>query len=243
MKPFFSYYGAKFRAAKHYPHPRHGAIIEPFAGSAAYACQLSGTRQTILVEKDPVIAGLWKYLQGAKYDEIIRLPDLEEGQAVDDLRICQEAKWLIGFWVNKGSAYPKQTISKWAREGLSPSQYWGPRKRKVIASQLHHIRAWKIIEGDYTAAPDIECTWFIDPPYFERGYAYRCNKINYADLAEWCKSRKGQVIVCEQERADWLPFQTLRSMKSNQKHGFTSEAIYYKGPINEPQLTLFRDLK
>lgn len=239
MKPFFSYYGAKFRSAKHYPHPRYETIIEPFAGSAAYSCKLSGTRQVVLIEKDPVIAGIWKYLQLATYDEIIGLPDLEEGQVVNDLPICQEAKWLIGFWVNKGSAYPKQTMSKWAREGLSPSQFWGDCKRKKIADQLHNIKEWRVIEGDYTAAPDIECTWFIDPPYIKRGYAYRCNKIDYGELAEWCKSRKGQVIVCEQEGADWLPFQTLKSLKSNHQHGFTDEVIYHQD-INCPaQLTLF----
>ena len=40
-----------------------------------------------MIEKDPVIAGIWKYLQLATYDEIIGLPDLEEGQVVNDLPI------------------------------------------------------------------------------------------------------------------------------------------------------------
>ena len=34
LKPFFTYYGGKYRAAPKYPEPVHGSIVEPFAGSA-----------------------------------------------------------------------------------------------------------------------------------------------------------------------------------------------------------------
>jgi|SRR5450759_1751784 hypothetical protein len=33
------------------------------------------------------------------------LPDLEPGQSVDDLHIGEEARWLVGFWLN-GSGGP-----------------------------------------------------------------------------------------------------------------------------------------
>jgi hypothetical protein len=42
-----------------------------------------------------------------------------------------------------------------------------------------------------------------------RGYLYPYNRLNYSELAAWCRSRPGQVIVCEEEGADWLPFRPL----------------------------------
>jgi hypothetical protein len=35
--------------------------------------------------------------------------------------------------------------------------------------------------------------------------------INYNDLAIWCKSRNGQVIVCENGDANWLDFKPIKS--------------------------------
>lgn len=37
LRPFFTYFGAKWRAAPHYPPPTHPTVIEPFAGAAGYA--------------------------------------------------------------------------------------------------------------------------------------------------------------------------------------------------------------
>jgi len=37
LRPFWRYYGGKWRAAPRYPAPRHDLIIEPFAGAAGYA--------------------------------------------------------------------------------------------------------------------------------------------------------------------------------------------------------------
>jgi hypothetical protein len=47
--------------------------VEPFAGSAAYAT-LHHDRDVILVEIDPAVAELWRYLVRAKASEIRRLP-------------------------------------------------------------------------------------------------------------------------------------------------------------------------
>ena len=53
--------------------------------------------------------------------------------------------------------------------------------------------------------------------------------IDYNDLAEWCKSRNGQIIVCENTKADWLDFKPLAELKG-QLHT-TMEAIWYKSYI------------
>lgn len=37
LKPFFTYFGGKYRIAPRYPKPQYNTIIEPFAGSAGYS--------------------------------------------------------------------------------------------------------------------------------------------------------------------------------------------------------------
>ncbi len=57
LKPFFPFYGAKYRLAPLYPTPEHDTLIEPFAGSASYA-SLRCSKRVVLIERDPVIAEL-----------------------------------------------------------------------------------------------------------------------------------------------------------------------------------------
>jgi hypothetical protein len=81
-------------------------------------------------------------------------------------------------------------------------------------------------EGSYEDAPDVEATWFIDPPYQHanrRGYL--CKGIDYARLSDWCRSRRGQVIVCEQEGADWLPFKPLADVATHR--GAVSREVWF----------------
>ena len=61
LRPFFTFYGGKHRTARLYPAPEHGAVIEPFAGSAGYATR-HHDRAATLGEKDETIAALWLYL-------------------------------------------------------------------------------------------------------------------------------------------------------------------------------------
>lgn len=215
MKPFFTFYGGKWRAAPHYPAPKKDVIIEPFAGAAGYSVRYPRNK-VILIEKDPIIASLWRYLIQVKDSEIRALPLIGIGQTVDDLQICQEAKSLIGFWLNKGAASPCKSPSAWMRKGTHTTSFWGEAIRERIASQVASIAHWSVIEGDYTQAPDLEATWFIDPPYANAGKLYRhsSKNINYTALGDWCKSRKGQVIVCENDGATWLPFRFFMATKS-----------------------------
>lgn len=213
LRPFFSFYGGKWRAAPHYPAPRYETIIEPFAGSAGYSMRYPG-HNVILVERDPYIAGTWRYLLRVQPQEILALPDIEASQSVDDLEVCQEARWLIGWWINQGAAAPYKTPSAWMRSGQKASSWWGPEIRTRIASQLHAIRHWTLIEGDYTEAPNTDATWFIDPPYAVMGKYYRFSQIDYPALADWCGTLRGQALVCENVGADWLPFRTFRDIQA-----------------------------
>jgi site-specific DNA-adenine methylase len=228
LKPFFTFYGGKYRAAPYYPSPRHTSIIEPFAGSAGYAVRYHD-RKVILYDIDPVIVGVWSYLIATPAAEIERLPLLEAGRSVDDLPIPQEARWLIGFWLNKGSAGPCKTPSAWMRGGTRPNSYWGPVIRERIASQVDAIRHWKIEHASWNDIPNREGSWFVDPPYAGAGKHYRHSDVDFAALAEWCRTRRGMVVVCENEGADWLPFTPFMRAKANpSKNGgkTSAEAIW-----------------
>jgi site-specific DNA-adenine methylase len=231
LRPFFGYFGGKWRdALKSYPAPQHDTIVEPFAGSAGYALRYAH-KKVVLCEIDPVIAGVWKYLIRATAKEILSIPDVPSDSTVDDLGICEEAKWLVGLWLNRGIAYPRKSPSKWMRDGIRPGSFWGQRVRATISSQLERIRHWTILNCSYDQAPTEEATWFIDPPYIEAGRHYRFGsaKIDFEQLAEWCRARPGQAIVCENEGATWLPFRHLGSFKTTRTKKLSKE-VYW---INE----------
>lgn len=216
LKPFFSYYGGKWRAAKHYPAPTYDTIVEPFAGAAGYATNYY-QRNVVLVEKNPKIAAVWRYLVRASAAEILRIPLIAPGQMVADVATeCEEQQWLIGLALNPGGSAPKASRGKdWTGADYSTKNKmnsWTYAFRERVAGQVDHIRHWRVIEGDYTAAPDIQATWFIDPPYAGtpgRCYPNGSQALDFAALAHFCRSRSGQTIVCEAHGAEWLPFQPL----------------------------------
>jgi len=221
LRPFFSYFGGKWTLAPHYPAPGIGdQIVEPFAGSAGYATRYPD-REVILVERAPLIAALWRWLTKVSVDEVMGLP-LDPS---DIKSLPQEARWLIGFWCARGRCRPARTLgSAWLRSGKWPTSFWGKSARARIAEQVTAIRHWQIIEGDYTAAPDVDAVWFVDPPYVgARHYLARVD--SYPALGGWCRSRKGTVIVCEQDGADWLPFVPFRSAKSISRWQY-GEVVY-----------------
>lgn len=211
LKLFFTYFGGKWRIAKHYPKPSKDILIEPFAGSAGYSLHYPDLK-IYLYDIDPIICGVWDYLIRVSESEILSLPT--EIIDVRDLDISQEAKWLIGFWLNKGNVSPCNLPSRWMRDKNRPNSFWGDAIKNRIASQLQYIRHWKIKNQSYLEIENQDATWFIDPPYHASGIHYRFNKIDFQNLAQWCQSRSGQVMVCEQDKAKWLPFASFREIKA-----------------------------
>jgi site-specific DNA-adenine methylase len=230
LRPFFGYFGGKWRdAPKHYPTPEHDCIVEPFAGSAGYSLRYAG-RKVILCEIDPVLASVWQYLVRVKPKEILAIRDLQPEESVDDLKVCQEARWLVGFWLNRGTARPRRSPSKWMRDGIRPGSFWGPRVRRTIASQVELIRHWRVFNRSYSECPTPKvATWFIDPPYETAGkhYKFGSEQIDYHALARWCRSRPGQVIVCENKGAKWLPFRQLPDVKTTRPHRRSKEVAWF----------------
>lgn len=213
---------------KHYPKPRHATIVEPFAGSAGFSLRYAD-RRVVLCEIDPVIASVWRYLIGVSPQEIRSIPDVPLGGSVDDLPVPQEARWLVGFWVNRGVSRPRNKPSRWMREGIRPGSFWGDRVRSSIASQVDSIRHWRLFECDYRSCPVVgPATWFVDPPYQGAGkhYTFGSSGIDYQELGGWCRSRVGQVIVCENEGACWLPFRPLADIKTARRGRRSLESIW-----------------
>lgn len=219
----FSYYGTKKRLAKYYPSPKYGLIIEPFAGAAQYSLFGDNWKnEVVLYDSYNTIVRVWAYLIQASRNDILNLPDLNTGDNIDTFtQLSEEEKWLIGFSINPGSAMPKKT----ARE----RSVW-KRHKLFIADNIYKVAHWSVGLKDYRDIDyNINATWYIDPPYQFGGQYYRMNnsKINYSDLSEWCKSRDGQVIVCENTKGTWMDFKPLVEL-NGQLHK-TTEAMWYKG--------------
>ena len=221
----FYYYGRKKRIVKYYPHSQYDTIIEPFAGSAAYAME-HFEKNVILYEINNKIYSVWKYLQEATPNDILGLPILVKGQCLNNEEfnyLSDPEKWTIGLFLNPGSSVPKK----------SPGNFcdWDENHRKLLSEELYKIKHWTIKNESYETAPNIKATWFIDPPYSGPGGKYYTNnKIDYTSLGIWCKDRQGQTIVCENAGATWLPFNDLVDLKG-QKHN-RKEVMWY----NDSQL-------
>lgn len=247
LRPFFSYYGMKFRSGRTYPEPIYPDLYEVCAGGAGYATHYP-SRNVVLVDTNPIICGVWRYLIGVSELELLRLPLLGTEESVDDLGdVPQEARWLVGFWLGKALASPRRTPAPWMKSGKWPGCFWGDGVRARLAAQLRHIRHWRVIEASYSAVwtdpglpgcevlPRREATWFVDPPYEGKGHHYRGGLPDFGHLGEWCTRRWGQVIVCENEGATWLPFRLHGVHKTlNRKdgqQGYSREVIWTAGTV------------
>ena len=209
----FYYYGAKNRLAKHYPAPLHGTIVEPFAGSAAYSQVHGAGRRVLLIEKDVRVVALWKRLMAMSTQDILEYPLPPIDTYTDDLLImlCAASNAIMKI--------KRLKVTQRVVEEL-------PRMLARIARLQATCAHFEVVCGDFTEAPPLEATWFIDPPYQivgtsrtanprGRGYLHGADAIDFTRLGQWCRERTGQVIVCEQEGADWLPFRTLVSQRAS----------------------------
>jgi len=200
----FYYYGRKKQIAKYYPKPIFDTIIEPFAGSAAFSLHGDNwEKNIILIEKDIRVATIWDWLiNKATTKDIQNLPDLKIGDKTSDFFQILHAATKQAFKYKTIKVTPVM------------ARNWECSKR-YIEKNLHKIKHWKIICGDYKEAPNVSATWFIDPPYkgnSGNGYNAGSDSVNYTHLAKWALSRKGQIIFCEGKNGDYLPFKPLLTL-------------------------------
>jgi hypothetical protein len=170
-----------------------------------------------------VVVRIWNYLIEATPQQIDGLPELKTGQRLSDYPLSQNEKELLGFSMGVGGLTPRDKCSSMA----------GNRNRVKQLKQRYNkygakIKNWSITLVSYEQLPNLEATWFIDPPYQKGGKAYQENKIDYSHLAGWCKSRRGQVIVCENDGGDWLPFRPLPVVAYGSK-GRQVETVWTNG--------------
>ena len=227
----FSYYGSKAKVVQYYPSPTTLKIREAFAGSARYSVMYWDTPDILLMDKYQVIVDVWHYLQRASVNDILGLPRLKEGETLDDFNLSYEEKMFLGFCIKGGNQIPSKKTT-WRNVVHRPnSQNY---RLQNISSNLYKIKHWKIIQGSYEDLPNENATWFIDPPYQFGGEHYKeSNKnLDFNSLANWSKTRQGQVIVCENTKADWMDFKEINFFKhaNNMGNEKTTEAIWTNFP-------------
>ena len=246
----FSYYGSKRKIAHLYPTPQHLTIVEPFAGAAHYslfhAKYNPGKYRVILFEKSVDTFLCWKWLQSVSVDELVSLPIPEAKQPIPQFSDRGKSVFL-SFTMNQGTAKPRKSAG--GMKGCAVANV--KRRLERTAALLPVIRDWQVYNTSYTSAPnDLVGTWYVDPPYFQEKwgeYAHGPEQINYSVLADWCKSRLGQVIVAENDNAPWLPFKPLvvcagqRKTSTLRNEGiWTNEVASWK-PALEAESDMERD--
>lgn len=235
----WSYYGSKANVVDLYPKPKHGKVIEPFAGSARYSLKYF-ENDVLLVDKYEVIVKIWKWLQLCSEKDVLSLPRrLMPGQTLNDFTFdCEEAKLLMGFLIKKAIERPCIKPTEWVTVQRPNFTNYSLQR---IAKNLFKIKHWEIRHGSYDEIENQTATWFVDPPYQFGGHAYVMSnkKINFSELGEWCKSRNGQVIVCETMKAEWMDFKPLVQQRGSK--GAQKEAIWtnHKSNYDNVQGDLF----
>ena len=222
LPPLLSYYGSKYTIAPLYPRPRYKQIVEPFAGGASYSL-CHADHDVLLVDKYEKLIAVWQFLIAASPAEILSIPLLGADETTDDLPVCQEARWLVGWWVNSAVAAPCKRLSKHALYHAD-SGYpcnWNMACRARIAATVPHIKHWRAVCADYATIDASEpATWFVDPPYQVAGkhYVHNSSAIDFDALGAWCATLPGQALVCENAGASWLPFEPFAVGESSRKY-------------------------
>ena len=239
----FPYYGSKKKLVKMgvYSEPKHRRIIEPFAGSAAYATyhalKKPGFYKLVICEKSIKTIQVWRYLLSGNPKKILKLPLLHKSDTLNSRKfdhLSATEKKLIAYFINphnrpNANVVKPGTFSRWNKKN---------RRNLYDRVKLARMSDWTFIHGDYSKVKNYKATWFVDPPYvphqndkepvggaYGRGLTHK--HIDYAHLAEYCRSRKGQVIVTERVTAKWLPFKKLKSHRGQRKK--YDEGVWTKG--------------
>lgn len=229
----FYFFGAKNLLARHYQPPMHEVIVEPFAGSAAYSCyHLKRHRdmRAVIIDRNDNVAAAWDYLKHCSARDIRKYPTPQIGEYTTDffLKVCTSS--------NSCHLNAKMKVTK---RMLETFEY----QRRRMLDMLWIRNRISFIHDDYRNFPNIEATWFIDAPYqrkSDRRAGFELSKRNreYAELAQFAKSRKGQVIVCEKAGANWLDFEPFRDNKNVLDNRY-SEVVWYSNHFE--QMALFDD--
>lgn len=224
MKQFFKHFGSKARLASLLPPPRFPLIIEPFAGSAAYSVAHATPRHKVMLfDTDERVCTVWRYLIGATEEQIMELPvdHFLKGGDIRDLNLPRAEYLLIQRWLSISGTHAHYLAPCLiADRNGQAGNVWDHNTRRRISRQVELIKHWEVYQLPYDASPDVEAHWHVDPPYQGNlnGFSeYKCEPPDYEKLADWCRSRRGDITVHEQAGATWLPFVTLKANHSTSR--------------------------
>jgi hypothetical protein len=208
------YFGGKSKIAHLYSEPACKTLVEPFCGAAAYSLRYS-EHDVWLNDVNPDVVGMWMFLTSPDALRIVkdRVPFLvKAGQTLRSITRPDDPRGLVTLMrmqsaqIGSGGKGRRTRISPFAAE-----VGW-PRFRQRLEYWIPRVAHWKVTGLDYIDMANIKATWFVDAPYNNaagRYYANDAKPIDFTRLARWVYSRQGQVIVCENIGADWLPFRRL----------------------------------
>lgn len=239
IKAPLSYFGGKSKIAHLYPAPAHDLIVEPFAGSAAYAWlhrrKADGTRRSVwLNDLDDRTYSIWRFLTNPVSTEVVEtyVPEtVEPGMKVSEL-IPPEWPGLIELCraeANQGTQGARGVHDQVTKMG---AKCWKVR-RKALAV-IPEVVTWSVTNAPYESLSNVEATWFVDPPYIGAGVRYRMgsDRIDYSELGWWCLGRRGQTVVCENVGAQWLDFQPFEhsrvSIRSRYQKADAKEVMWHR---------------
>lgn len=210
----FYYFGRKGRLARLYPPPRFDLVIEPFAGSMAYTLH-HRPPVAIGVEVDEQVVDVWRRVSALPPNELLAYPTPSIGERTSD-------RWQMLAAGSHGTTRAESYL--WTDR---MNRDFAKQRRMAARAQPYVAERVLYLGDDYTTAPDLAATYFVDPPYqhVHRGYERGADGIDYEALAAWVRSRRGQVIVCEQEGADWLPFRPLAAIRGTTNKA-TTEVVW-----------------
>lgn len=229
----FPYYGGKGALVARYPGPYYDRIVEPFAGGANHALRHGERRQVDLYDAAPEVVAVWAWLIAATPAEVLALPVPEPGTMLTTYQgLTDPERWFLAMWAEPGSmkAWRATKVS-----GRGATAGWAQARQRV-AAQISAIDHWTVTLGTYNDAPDLEATWFIDPPYqggaslAGDGYRHGRSSVDFAALGDWTRERRGQVIACDHEDATWLPFRPLVTQQNQANAEDRDELVYLQGP-------------
>lgn len=240
IKAPFSYYGSKSKLAHLYPEPKVNLVVEPFAGAGCYSWLHRKNRQVWLNDLDARTHSIWSFLTDEDALDMLNyyLPDddtIKPGMKVSGDVLpetdasCYQLTGLREICraeANQGTQGGKGVHDQITSMG---AKCWKV-KRKLL-EVIPEVVDWHITNLNYTDMQNVYATWFIDPPYNNpAGKRYRQSNINYAELAAYCQSRRGQTIVCENAGATWLPFTPMKhnrvSIRSRYQKADAKEVVW-----------------
>lgn len=241
-KSVFSYYGGKSKIIDSYPEPTHDLIIEPFAGAAAYAfrwARRGSGRTAWLNDLDERTASIWEFLLSPDASDWVERTWPERvavGSTSSDYLPSTSPTGLIELFraeANQGTQGAKGVHSHVTSMGAT---CW-PRTKRKFLEIIPEISHWRFTRRDYSQIPGhTVATWFVDPPYSNlAGSRYRSGSdIDYNLLSDYCRGLAGQVIVCENSGADWLPFEPFEhrrvSIRSRYQKADSKEVMWTNSP-------------